>query len=53
MHFERGRGELASYGDMVGPLSVRGDGDGDTGDAEEHEDEGPPGEVGEAAMDGG
>ena len=38
---------------MVGPLSIRGDGDCDADDAEEHEDQGPPGEVGEAAVDGG
>lgn len=38
---------------MIGTLGVRGDGDGDAGDAEEHEDQGPPGKVGEAAADGG
>jgi hypothetical protein len=38
---------------MVGPLSIRGDCDGDADDAKEHEDESPPGKVWEAAMDGG
>lgn len=42
-----------TYCDVIGALSVRGDGHGDAGDAEEHEDEGPPCEVGEAAADGG
>jgi len=38
---------------MVGPLGVGGDCDSDTDDAEEHEDQRPPREVGEAAADGG
>lgn len=38
---------------MVCPLSIRGNGDGDAENAEEHEDQRPPGEVGEAAADGG
>jgi len=38
---------------MICPLSVGRDCDGDAGDAEEHEDQGPPCEVGEAAVDGG
>lgn len=42
-----------TYGNMIGALGVRGNGDGDADDAKEHEDEGPPGEVGEAAVDGG
>jgi hypothetical protein len=42
-----------TYRDMVCPLSIRGDGDGDARDAEEHENQRPPGEVGEATMDGG
>ena len=44
---------VGTYGDMVGPLSVRCDRHGDADDAEEHEDQGPPCEVGEAAVDGG
>ena len=38
---------------MVGPFGIRGDGDCDADDAEEHEDQRPPGEVGEAAAEGG
>lgn len=38
---------------MVGSLGVGGDGDGDADDAEEHEYQGPPCKVGEAAVDGG
>ncbi len=37
---------------MVGPLSIRGDGDCDADDAEEHEHQRPPGEVGKAAVNG-
>jgi hypothetical protein len=37
---------------MVRPLGIRGDCYGDARDAEEHEDERPPGEVGEATVDG-
>lgn len=46
------RGKRSTYGDMVGSLRVRCDCDGDADDAKEHEDERPPGEVGEAAVDG-
>lgn len=38
---------------MIRPLSVRGDCDGNTDDAEEHEDQSPPSEVWEAAANGG
>lgn len=44
--------EGATYGYVVGPLCIRGDCDGDACDAEEHEDQRPPGEVGEATMEG-
>jgi len=37
---------------MICPLSVGRDCDGYAGDAEEHENQGPPCEVGEAAVNG-
>jgi hypothetical protein len=37
---------------MVGSLRIWCDGDGDADDAKEHENQRPPGEVGEAAADG-
>lgn len=43
---------VATYRDMIGPLSIRGDSDSDADDAEEHENKGPPCEVGEAAVNG-
>ena len=47
-----GAGQDQTYCNMVGPLSIRGDGDCDANNAEEHEDQCPPGEVGEAAANG-
>lgn len=38
---------------MVGPLGIARNCHGHADDAEEHEHQGPPGEVGEAAADGG
>lgn len=38
---------------MVGPLGIARNRHGHADDAEEHEHQGPPGEVGEAAADGG
>lgn len=46
------RGNRSTYGDMVGSLGVGCDCDGDADDAEEHEDEGPPCEIGEATVNG-
>lgn len=48
----RGQACGETYCDMVGPLSIGCDGDSDADDAEEHEDQCPPGEVGEAATNG-
>lgn len=42
-----------TYRDMVGPLGITRDSDCDADNAEEHEHQRPPGEVGEAAVDGG
>lgn len=46
-----GVGRKTAYRNMVRPLSIRGDCDGDTCDAEEHEDQRPPREVGKATVD--
>jgi len=45
-------GKSFTYRDMVSSLRIRCDCDGDTDNAKEHEDERPPGEIGEAAADG-
>ena len=42
----------ATHHDLVLLGRVHGDRDGDEGDAQEHVDDGPPGEVGEALVDG-